>query len=134
YGDFSPVSQKADKNLDFTVAGVLAPWLIVSNVSVQWKGFPREISEKDIKKGGSYNFEAEDVAVYWPPPFNSPAPLVVSEENGRCKFSVHVTVDGPSFRPGLYYVSVWVEDSKKKKFIASSRVVEAGEPSNSSRD
>ncbi len=134
YGEFAPIPSKAAKNIDFTLSGVLDKGLTVSNVSVEWKEFPQEISEKDIKKGGSYNFVADSVAVYWPPPFNSPAPIVVSEDNGRCKFSVHISVDGPAFKPGLYYVTVWAEDEQKKKFIASSRVVEAGEPPPAERE
>jgi hypothetical protein len=97
--------------------------LNIQSIDIRWEKLPHKLSVDELKNGpNSYSLPQKSAAVYWPPPYKSPAPIIVRNEGGSDDFSVQI--DTSSLKPGLYYVMIWAKPKQGgDPIVASCRTV-----------
>ncbi len=111
----------------FTVKGSLDPGLNLQSVDLFWEELPKPMTLKELDETHSYGPPQMRVITYFP---SSPAArdnLTVSENAGRQEFSCRFNTDKALWKPGLYYVYVWVKTpdlNRKKNLVVASKVIE----------
>jgi hypothetical protein len=123
YGEFGDIPKEVTSGARFTVQGRLDKGFNVFNVDVLRSDLPTSMDAAALSKPRAYGPPHERVITYFPSPLPSPAPLVLKETDKGTEFSVDVST--ADWKPGLYYMTIWIATSDKPKdpFLASGRTV-----------
>ncbi|MCC7528939.1 MAG: CAP domain-containing protein [Candidatus Melainabacteria bacterium] len=120
-----PVSVKVGES--FVVKGSLDPGLNLQSVDLFWEELPRPMTLKELDETHSYGPPQTRVNTYFP---GSPAAqnnLSSTNNAGRQEFTCRFDTDKTLWKPGLYYVYVWVktpDPNCKKNLVVASKVIE----------
>lgn len=120
-----PVSIKVGES--FSVKGSLDPGLNLQSVDLFWEELPKPMTLKELDETHSYGPPQTRVNTYFP---SSPAAadnLSITNNSGRQEFTCRFDTDKTLWKPGLYYVYVWVktaDPNRKKNLVVASKVVE----------
>jgi uncharacterized protein YkwD len=87
-------------------------------VSLSRGPLPAPMTRAGLMQTRSYGTPDAFVS-YWPEPYVSPHPVKMTR-NGKFRVEVKLSDNGA---PGVYYVTVWLQDGEGRNFAASQRTV-----------
>jgi len=123
YGSFAKLPSQQGHDAGLALSGQLPQGVELYSVDIYRDQSPRPMTARELKATHSYTLPAETVARYFPPPYMSPARMNMIKTREGEKFSLSVQ-PGPDWKPGLYYVVVWVKKADRSTpVISSSRTV-----------
>ncbi len=126
YGTYSDLPRSIAPGDPFTVDGTLDKGLHFDCIDIRWEKFPEPMTVEELDKTYSYSIPDSILFSYFPPPYESPAPVNVSEQGGAERFSVEIPTT-KEWKPGLYYVTVWAKKgANKDAFGVSTRTIKIG--------
>jgi uncharacterized protein YkwD len=126
YGTFSDIPQTIMPGDPLALQGTLDKGLHFDCIDLRWEKFPEPMTVEELDKTYSYSIPDEVAFSYFPPPFDSPAPVVIKEQDGCEHFSVEIQTT-KQWKQGLYYVTVWVKKGNNKEaFGVSTRTFKFG--------
>lgn len=118
YGAFSPLPLSAEPGQAVSLIGKLAPGLELYTVDIQRGDLPKPIPIEELRKNAyhGYNLPDRRIASYWPRDVQFTA-------DGHFRLMIPIEKD---WKPGLYYMSVWVTDGHSDPFVTSRQIVAVG--------
>lgn len=119
YGSFSQLPPQHRHGSALALSGELPQGVELYSVDIRHEDAPTPMTVEQLKLTHSYTFPNDSVASYWPAPYLSPAPVKISHSAGGQKFQVEVKPT-ESWKPGLYYVVVWVKTADSTAPIVTS--------------
>ncbi|MBU6453150.1 MAG: CAP domain-containing protein [Cyanobacteria bacterium REEB67] len=126
YGTYTDIPHSINPGESFTVEGTLSRGVHVQSVDVRFEQAPQPMSIDELLKTNSYGIPGEATFNYFPPPFNSPAPINLSQVNGDEHFSLQIQTS-KEWKPGIYYVCLWANvGNRKEPILISDRTVRVG--------
>lgn len=99
------------------VSGKITGPVKFRSITIGRASLPVSMSKEALTQTRGYS-RPPAFETYWPYPYKSPRPVQLSAEQ---RFSIRVPLSERR-QPGLYYVSIWVEENGKE-FISSQRTV-----------
>jgi len=127
YGKVEAEPSSINLGETFIVKGSLDPGLSLQSVDLFWEELPKPMSLKELDETRGYGPPQLRVNTYFP---SSPAArenLTIADNAGRQEFSCRFNSDKALWKPGLYYVYVWVKSpdpNRKKNLVIASKVIE----------
>ena len=122
YGEFQPIPTKAAPGQKIGFQGRLQKGVKFFNVDVTENAIPQSMSMAQLAIPASYGLPSNRVATYFPPPYASPAKVIVKKAQGGEEFSLEVNTS--KWAPGQYYFAVWaVGEDRNHPFVVSVRTV-----------
>jgi uncharacterized protein YkwD len=125
YGTYTALPRNIAPGDPLVVEGFLNKGLHFDCIDIRWEKFPEPMTVEELDKTNSYSIPGEISYSYFPAPYESPAPVNVSEQNGGEHFSVEIPT-GKQWKPGLYYITVWAKKGAKDAFGVSTRTLKIG--------
>lgn len=126
YGSYANIPQCIEPGEGFSVEGNLAPSLKFFCIDLRREDFPEPMSIGALNKTYSYNKPEKILFSYFPPPFVCPQPVQMDYRGGGEHFLLPLQT-GKSWRPGLYYVSIWgTINERSKPILISVRTIRLG--------
>ncbi len=124
YGNICKLPEQHARGASLALKGDLPPGVSIYSVDIYRDAPPQAMSVPELRATHSYTMPTENVARYFPPPYLSPARMNVMETQSGEKFSLEVKPN-ESWKPGLYYVVVWVKRSDSPSpLVTSTQTVE----------
>lgn len=119
YGSVTKLPEQHQRGQSIAVNGELPKGVSIYSVDVYREDQPKPMSRSELRATHSYTMPTENVARYFPPPYLSPARMnVVKTQDGeRFAIDVKATQD---WKPGLYYVVVWVKKTDSTAPLVTS--------------
>ncbi len=108
----------ADVGANVTVAGRLIGGYRFRAVTVGRDATPSPMSVDDLRMTRSYGMPPA-YATYYPRGYITPEPVIFTN-SGVFYVTVNLSDAG---KPGLYYISIWLQDNTGRDFIASQRTI-----------
>ena len=102
------------------------------SIDLRWEKFPEPMTIEELDKTYSYSIPDDAVGSYFPPPYESPAPVTLTEHDGKEHFAVEIQTT-KQWREGLYYVCLWATMRDKKDAVLISTRTFRFEPKGESR-
>jgi uncharacterized protein YkwD len=119
YGNISKLPEQQQRGANLALKGELPKGMSIYSVDIYRDAQPHPMSTSELKLTHSYTMPTENVARYFPPPYLSPGHMNVSETQFGEKFSIDVKAD-QNWKPGLYYVVVWVKKADSVSPLVTS--------------
>jgi hypothetical protein len=126
YGTYGDIAQAVAPGDPVVVEGTIDKGMHFDCIDIRWEKFPEPMTIEELDKTYSYSIPDEVVSSYFPPPFESPAPVNVTEQAGCEHFSVEIPTN-KQWKAGLYYLTIWAKmKDKKEAYQISTRTFKYG--------
>ena len=119
YGNYADIPHTVAPGEPLVVEGVMDKGLHFQSIDLRWEKAPQPMTIEELDKTYSYSISGDVVNSYFPPPYESPAPVSLSERDGCEHFAVEIQTT-KEWRPGLYYVCLWAAPKGKKDAVLIS--------------
>ncbi len=127
YGKVEAAPRSVKAGESFVVKGSLDPGLKLQSVDLFWEELPQAMTLKELDATHSYGPPQTRVNTYFPSSPASRDALSVTENTGRQEFTCRFDTDKTLWKPGLYYVYVWVkppDPTRQKNLVVASKTIE----------
>jgi len=126
YGEYSASSDEFVKDTPYVFSGRIAPYLSVQSVQVLRENLPEPINQSTLSEEttgpfhGGYTLPDKNVLSAFPMAFaqKPEAKLMQQGNEFRCELT-----PPRKWKPGLYYVFLWVQSGKAEAFPISMRTI-----------
>lgn len=126
YGDYAPLPLSLAPGEPLVVEGTLNRGLQLQSIDLRWEKLPEPMTIEALNNTSSYGIPDAAVFSYFPPPYESPAPVNITMEGERQHFALSAPTT-KDWKPGIYYVCVWAQvPNQKETVIISKRTVRIG--------
>ncbi len=119
YGSISKLPDQHQRGERIAVKGEFPKGVSIYSVDIYREAQPRPMTRSELRATHSYTLPTENVARYFPPPYLSPAKMNVMKTDDGEKFAIDVKA-GEDWKPGLYYVVVWVKKADSTSPLVTS--------------
>ena len=127
YGAVETVPNSIKLGESFVVKGSLDPGLSLQSVDLFWEELPKPMTLKELDATYSYGPPQLRINTYFPSSPASRDNLKITDNAGRQEFNCRFDTDKTLWKPGLYYVYVWVKTpdlTRKKNLVVASKTIE----------
>ncbi len=127
YGKVEAVPGSVKVGESFVVKGSIDPGLSLQSVDLFWEELPKPMTLKELNETYSYGPPQMRINTYFPGAPAARDNLAITDNAGRQEFACRFDTDKALWKPGLYYVYVWVktpDPTRKKNLVIASKVVE----------
>ena len=134
YGTYGVIPRAVSPGASFVLEGTLAKGVHIQSVDIRFEKGPQPMSVEELLQTHSYGIPGDASVNYFPPPFNSPAPIIITNQDGSDHFSLQIQTS-KEWKKGIYYLCLWATiGNKKEPTLISSRTFRFdGSAANSNR-
>jgi hypothetical protein len=134
YGTYGDIPLTIAPGEPLVLDGTLAKGLHFQSIDLRFEKLPEPMTIAQLDKTYSYSIPDEELFSYFPPPYQSPAPVTLTSEAGCEHFSLQIQTS-KQWRQGLYYVCLWATIANDKDpVLVSTRTFKFGSGSVSVSD
>jgi hypothetical protein len=124
YVSFAPLPTKQSAGQPLKLVGAIPKGMRIYGVDVRYEKSAEPMTVKQLSQTYCYHYPEQEVATYYPAPYQSQRPINISSKPDGEKFELDIQPETLS-KPGLYYLMVWVmQKALEAPIMTLSRTVE----------